>query len=116
MFEVRLNVDPQHWTVGESMRLAMPTAEAKEVLTVPRDTLVPGREGASVFRLNADMTAEQLNVSTGPGVGKLIEVFGDLGEGGRVVIRGAERLRTGMAVSVQEDTSASANSLSQAAN
>jgi len=40
MFEVRLNVDPEVWTVGESVRLSMPTANAKEVLAVPRDALV----------------------------------------------------------------------------
>jgi RND family efflux transporter MFP subunit len=49
MFEVRLNVDPELWTVGESVRLSMPTAEAKEVLTVPRDALVLRREGAFVY-------------------------------------------------------------------
>ena len=101
MFEVRLSVDPQHWTVGESVRLSMPTAEAKEVLAVPRDALVLRREGASVFRINDDMTAEQIEVITGLGAGDLIEVFGNLQAGDRIVIRGAERLNTGMTVNIQ---------------
>lgn len=99
MFEIRLNADPEVWTVGESVRLAMPTAEVKRVLTIPRDALVLRREGASVFRVADDMTAEQVNVITGLSDGNYIEVIGNLGVGDRVIIRGAERLSTGMQVS-----------------
>ena len=100
MFEVRLNVDPEVWTVGESVRLSMPTANAKEVLAVPRDALVLRREGASVFRVNDDMTAEQINVITGLGDGSHIEVMGELKAGDRVVTRGAERLNSGDTVAL----------------
>lgn len=102
MFEVRLSVDPEIWTVGESVRLSMPTAATKEVLAVPRDALVLRREGAFVFRINDDTTAEQVNVMTGLGAGSLIEVIGDLRPGDRVVIRGAERLQNGTAVNIGE--------------
>jgi len=95
MFEVRLDVDPELWTVGESVRLSMPTANVKEVLAVPRDALILRREGASVFRVNDDMTAEQINVITGLGDGSHIEVIGELKAGDRVITRGAERLNTG---------------------
>jgi len=98
MFEVRLDVDAELWTVGESVRLSMPTANVKEVLAVPRDALVLRREGASVFRINDDMTAEQINVITGLGDGSHIEVMGELKAGDRVVTRGAERLGDGMTV------------------
>ncbi|MDH3532981.1 MAG: efflux RND transporter periplasmic adaptor subunit [Gammaproteobacteria bacterium] len=98
MFEVRLNVDPELWTVGESVRVSMPTASAKEVLTVPRDALILRREGASVFKVNADMSVAQVNVITGLGDGEYIEVIGELDPGDRVVTRGAERLSTGMTV------------------
>ncbi|MDX2412956.1 MAG: efflux RND transporter periplasmic adaptor subunit [Woeseiaceae bacterium] len=100
MFEVRLNVDPEVWTVGESVRLSMPTANAKEVLAVPRDALVLRREGASVFRINDDMTAEQISVITGLGDGSHIEVMGELKAGDRVVTRGAERLNSGDTVAL----------------
>lgn len=116
MFEVRLNVDPAKWTIGESVRLSMPTANAKEVLTVPRDALILRREGSSVFRINDDMKAEQVNVITGLGAGNLIEVFGDLQEGDRVVIRGAERLNTGMSVNVQENAASGPSPSSNAMN
>ena len=102
MFEVRMNVDASLWTVGESVRLSMPTAPAKEVMTVPRDALVLRREGASVFRIKDDMTAEQVSVITGLGAGSLIEIIGDVKPGDRIVIRGAERLSTGMTVNIRE--------------
>ncbi len=103
MFEVRLNVDPEIWTVGESVRVSMPTAAAKEVLTVPRDALVLRREGAFVYRIDAESKAEQVRVITGLGAGNLIEIIGDINAGDRVVTRGAERLNTGMAVDITED-------------
>ncbi len=109
MFEVRLNVDHEIWTVGESVRLSMPTAEAKEVLTVPRDALVLRREGAFVFRIDDELNAEQVAVVTGLGAGKLIEVTGDISAGDRVVTRGAERLNTGMKVQISEDRGGSAS-------
>lgn len=103
MFEVRLNVDPEVWTIGESVRLAMPTAVGQEVLTVPRDALVLRREGAFVYRIDDELKAEQVSVITGLGAGNLIEVIGDIEAGDRVVIRGAERLSTGMMVEISED-------------
>lgn len=100
MFEVRLDADPEVWTVGESVRLSMPTAAAREVLAVPRDALILRREGASVFKVKDDQTVEQVSVITGLGAGADIEVMGDLQPGDRVVVRGAERLATGMTVNV----------------
>lgn len=100
MFEVRLDADPELWTVGESVRLSMPTADEKEVLAVPRDALILRREGASVFKVLADNTVEQVRVITGLGAGTHIEVIGDLDPGDQVVVRGAERLNSGMAVSI----------------
>ena len=98
MFEVRMNADPEIWTVGESVRLSMPTAEAKEVLAVPRDALVLRREGTSVFKVAADSTVSRVNVIVGLGAGSLIEVMGDLVAGDTIVVRGAEGLAEGMAI------------------
>lgn len=109
MFEVRLNVDPEVWTVGESVRLSMPTAVATEVLTVPRDALILRREGAFVYRIDDELKAEQVSVITGLGAGNLIEVIGGINAGDRVVTRGGERLNTGMAVEIREDRGGSAS-------
>jgi RND family efflux transporter MFP subunit len=100
MFEVRLDADPALWTVGESVRLTMPTDEAQEVLAVPRDALILRREGTSVFKVSDQSTASQVRVTVGLGAGPLIEVFGDLVAGDEVVIRGAEGLSDGMAVEI----------------
>ncbi len=105
MFEVRLNADPEVWTVGESVRLSMPTAVEKEVLAVPRDALILRREGASVFRVSGDNTVQKIHVITGLGAGSHIEIIGDVNPGDRVVIRGAERLSDGMTVSVSGESS-----------
>lgn len=107
MFEVRLNVDPEVWTVGESVRLSMPTVTTREVLTVPRDALVLRREGAFVFRINAESKAGQVSIVTGLGSGSLIEVSGDINAGDRVVTRGAERLNPGAVVNISEATGGS---------
>jgi len=101
MFEVRLDVESHIWTVGESLRLTMPTAEAKEVLAVPRDALVIRREGTSVFKVLADATVQQVNVIVGLGAGRDIEVFGDLAAGDEIVVRGSERLSDGMSVAAK---------------
>lgn len=103
MFEVRLRVDADIWTVGESLRLSMPTAAAREVLVVPRDALIIRREGTSVFKLLADSTVARVNVVVGMGAGSHIEVFGDLLAGDEVIVRGAERLEEGMAVNAKRD-------------
>ena len=98
MFEVRLDVNSDVWTVGESLRLSMPTAAAKEVLAIPRDALIIRREGASVFKVLADSSVVRVNVIVGLGAGRHIEVFGKLAAGDEVVVRGAERLDDGMTV------------------
>lgn len=100
MFEVRMTADPALWTVGESVRLSMPTAAAKQVLAVPRDALILRREGTTVFKVLDDMTVEQVSVIAGMGAGTHIEVAGELDAGDRVVVRGGERLSNGMPVSV----------------
>ena len=100
MIEVRLDADSSIWTVGESVRLSMPTAAAKKVLAVPRDALVLRREGTAVFTLGADSAVTKVEVTVGLGAGTYIEVFGDLQAGDKVVVRGAEGLADGMTVEV----------------
>ena len=109
MFEVRMAVSSDLWTVGESVRLSMPTAAAKEVLAVPRDALVLRREGATVFKVSEESKVTQIPVVVGLGAGMLIEVFGDLAEGDKVVVRGAEGLSDGMTVTVSPTQLSSKN-------
>jgi len=100
LFELRVTVPPTPWRVGESVRLAVPSADPIEVIAVPRDALVLRREGTSVFRVKDDGTAERVTVTTGLGSGGMIQITSGLDNGDVVVIRGAERLRSGQNVAV----------------
>jgi RND family efflux transporter MFP subunit len=107
MFEIRLEADHEVWTVGESVRVTLPTAEPKSVLAVPRDALVLRRDGTTVFKLNQDSTVTQVKVIVGLGAGRLIEVFGELKPGDEVVVRGAEGLGDGALVDAKRKSVAS---------
>jgi len=101
LYELRVGLPQQQWNVGESVRVAVPTALSRAVLSVPRDALVIRRDSISVFKIGSDSIAERVTVSTGIASGVFIEVQGDLQAGDRVVIRGGERLRNGQQVIVQ---------------
>ena len=99
LYELRLRIDEGEFPVGQSLRVAIPTAPAKEVVAVPRDALVLRRQGAAVFRIVGENTAERVAVETGIASGPLIAVTG-IESGDWVVIRGGERLRAGQKVSI----------------
>lgn len=102
LFEIRVVLPPTPWRIAESVRIGVPSAEPIEVLAVPRDALVLRREGTSIFRILEDDTAERVTVTTGLGAGGLIQITGGIDVGDRVVVRGAERLRAGQKVSIQD--------------
>lgn len=98
MFEVRIAATDPSWVVGSPVRVALPNADPRELLAIPRDALVLRGSEVFVLRVNQENTVEKVSVDTGIGLGNLIEVIGDLSEGDRVVTRGAERLQPGQAV------------------
>lgn len=101
LYELRLSFAEQGWPVGADVRVAVPTAEPRKVLTIPRDALVLRRDGKTVYRIDAEGLAQRVPVTTGVAVGPLIEVDG-VQSGDRVVIRGGERLRPGQSVTIIE--------------
>ena len=102
-FELRLDLEGSPFPVGQTLRVAIPTAKSKEVLTVPRDALVLRPEGQSVFIVDANNQAQQVRVTVGVGQGEQIEVLGAISPGDRVVIRGNERLQPGQTVDIMDN-------------
>jgi hypothetical protein len=101
-FELRLDLENSSYPVGQTVRVSIPTSNVREALTVPRDALVLRPEGQSVFVVDDNNQAQQVNVTVGVGQGEVIEVLGGVAPGDRVVIRGNERLQPGQAVNIQD--------------
>jgi RND family efflux transporter MFP subunit len=107
LLDLRLDFAGVNWRVGQPVRVALPTAVAKQVLAVPRDALVLRRDGSSIFKVNQDGVAEKVSVEIGIASGDYVEVKGDLKDGDPVVIRGGERLRPGQKVQIISEGKAS---------
>lgn len=99
-FELRLGVDALDATVGSALELALPTAAARDAVSVPRDAVVLRRDGNYVLRVDGDGTAARVAVQVGSTQGGRVEVQGSLAPGEQVVVRGAERLQPGQPVRV----------------
>lgn len=97
---LRLDINPGGWLVGQSLRVAVPAAARRRLMSVPRDALVMRRSGIAVFRVNENSEAERVEVVTGIAEGDLIAISGAIRAGDQVIVRGSERLRPGQAVNV----------------
>jgi RND family efflux transporter MFP subunit len=109
MMELRLSLEPGHWYIGEAVTVELPDGLPAETLSVPRDALVLRDKEVFVYRLSADNTAIKVPVTTSPGRGTNIAVEGELEAGAQVIVRGAERLRDGQAVRINERGQAAAS-------
>ncbi len=103
LFELRLKPQ-QPIPPGTLVRISIPTAKAREVISIHRDALVLRKGSISVFRINDENTSEQLQVNVGIGDGDYIEIIGDINTGDRIVTRGGERLRPGETVSISNES------------
>ena len=106
LMEVRLDMTNFDWPIGLNITAAVAVGESKEVLAIPRDALVLRRNGTTVFRIDDKNTAQQIDVLVGMGEGELVEITGNINEGDRIVIRGAERLRIGQTVNIKTNNQA----------
>jgi RND family efflux transporter MFP subunit len=98
LHELRIAVLNSSLSVGQPVRVAVPTASAREVVSVSRDAMVLRRTGITLYRIKEDMTAEAVNVQTGVAMDAYVEVIGDIHAGDAIVVRGGERLRPGQTV------------------
>jgi RND family efflux transporter MFP subunit len=98
MFEVRIAAEDPAWVIGSPVRVALPNSDPRELIAVPRDALVLRGSEMFILRVTTDNTVEKVTVDTGIGLGKLVEIIGDVADGDRVVTRGAERLQPGQTV------------------
>jgi len=103
LMEVRLDMTTFDWPIGLNITAAVAVGESKEVLAIPRDALVLRRNSTTVFKIDDKNSAQQIDVTVGMGEGDLVEVTGQVSEGDRIVIRGAERLRAGQAVNIKNN-------------
>ena len=101
LYELRISTEDPALSAGNLLRVAVPTAHPRETVLVPRDALVLRREGVYVYRINAESVSERVPVQTGVAEGDLIEVIGGIQDRDRVVTRGGEHLRPGMAVTIK---------------
>jgi RND family efflux transporter MFP subunit len=100
LLDLRIRLNDSAWRVGQAVRVRLPTAAAKLRLSVPRDALVLRRDGAFIFRINAENKAERIAVLLGVASGDRVAVSGELQGGDKVVTRGGERLRPGSVVNI----------------
>ena len=111
-FEARIDLPQdatQDWTVGQLVSVAIPIRARQLAMAVPRDALVLRQNGSFVFRISTDNKAEQIKVDVGDSAGNLVAVTGDLAEGDRVAIRGAENLSEGADVRILVSDTSSTN-------
>lgn len=80
------------FSVGQSVTLDIPVTAPRAVLSVPKDALIQGGGGWTVF-VNAEGKAEPRSVTIGAPLGERFEVLSGLALGDEVVVRGNERLR-----------------------
>lgn len=103
-FEARIQI-PKHlnefWTAGQLVKVKIPIQSKNPSLTVHRDALILRKDGTFVFKIDDENKAHRLLVKVGKGTTERVTIQGDIHQGDRIAIRGAERLREGQSVIVQ---------------
>lgn len=98
MIELRLKVSSANWVAGMPAMVAVPNGQPLKTVAVPRDALVIKGSDVFVYRVSDDMKAEQIKAEVGAVVGEWVALKNGLKIGDKIVIRGAERLMPGQAV------------------
>lgn len=109
-FEVRLALPKSQWPVGTAIEVSVPTGPDRDAVVVPRDAIVIRQTQSYVMRVGRNGTVERREVDSGSAVENLVEIRSGVAVGDQLVIRGAERLEPGQAVTVAQPRSAAATS------
>lgn len=98
--ELRIDLPGSDLPIGTAVEVAMPNADERAVLAVPRDAVNFRREGSHVLRIDAEGLAERIIIRTGSELDGLVEIIGEtaLTPGDLLVIRGGEYARPGQPV------------------
>ena len=99
-FELRIDLAQARWPIGSALQVGLPSADARDVVAVPRDALILRADETFVMRIGTDDVAQRVPVQTGDTQGELVEVSGGIALGDRLVVRGGERLQPGQRVQV----------------
>ncbi len=100
MVEVRLSAPAEDWVVGTPVKVSLPKSDAVRAVAVPRDALILKGGSVFVYKIDDDMTAQQIRAEVAATVGLWVSLKNGIEAGDKVVIRGAERLQPGQAVSI----------------
>ena len=86
---------------GQSVTVQVPIAEPRDALTVHKDAVIQGANGAIVYVAENGVVRLQ-PVRLGEAVGSRLEVLGGLQDGEQVVVRGNERLTPGARIQIDQ--------------
>ena len=84
---------------NQTATVLIPVGEEREIVSVHKDAVINGPQGAIVYVAATDGTAQIRPVTLGLAVGNRFEVLSGLEPGTLVVVRGNERLRPGQPIS-----------------
>lgn len=97
--ELRIGLVDSGLLVGSGVRVSLPSAQAKDVVAIPRDAVILKTNAQYIFVVGQDGIASRRDVELGFADGHMIEAIGNVAAGDTVIIRGGERLRDGQQVS-----------------
>lgn len=110
MMELRIalnSTSTNPFNIGGALSIGLPNSDSHYGHTVPRDALILRQSGTFIYQVNDNDIVQQIAVKTGAGLEGRVEVRSDkLVTGKPVVIRGAERLKNGDKVRVNNESAA----------
>jgi RND family efflux transporter MFP subunit len=101
-FEIRLALAKTHWPVGTAVEVSVPTGAEHAAVVVPRDAIVIRQTHSYVMRVAQNGTVERREVESGSAIEDLVEIRSGVAAGDRLVVRGAERLEPGQAITITD--------------